>query len=277
MHGSYEVFDVHHHVGDASAAIGGADSDGATMSPDDYARLELEQRVAIMDEGGVHQAAVIPGHGYVRPNGHGDTRAVNDRIAAYRDATPDRFPVAIGIVEPRDGELSFAEIDRCCDHLRLAGMSFHTRFQGVSTDNQWVARYIERIAERGMVPIVHALDESTEESLWKVGQLALRFPEVEMLVLDGYATYEGTKHCAHLADYAPNLIFDTSLSYNADFIIEHVRRFGPGRHAFGTDLYSYPLGRRISHLLPELIAADIDEESKSALLGGTARSLFGIA
>lgn len=276
MSASYDVFDVHHHVGDASAAIGGAGADGAAMSADEYARLELEQRLAIMDAGGVNQAAVIPGHGYQRPNGHADTQQINDEIAAYRDATPERFPVAVGIVEPRDGDLSFAEIDRCSQQLGLAGMSFHTRFQGVSTDNQWVLRYVERIAANEMVPVIHALDESTEESLWKVGQLALQFPETTMLVLDGYATYEGTKHCAHLADYAPNLVFDTSLSYNADFIIDHVRRFGPGRHVFGTDLYSYPLGRRISHILAELIASDLDETTKAALVGGTARQLYGL-
>ena len=63
MHGTHDVFDVHHHVGDASAAIVAADPDGAAMSPEDYARLELEQRLAIMDDGGVRQAAVIPGHG----------------------------------------------------------------------------------------------------------------------------------------------------------------------------------------------------------------------
>ena len=37
----------------------------------------------------------------------------HDRIAAYRAALPDRFPVAAGIVEPRDGEASLAEIERC--------------------------------------------------------------------------------------------------------------------------------------------------------------------
>ena len=97
---------------------------------------------------------------------------VNDQIAAYRDATPDRFPVAIGIVEPRDGEVSLGELERAAGPLGLVGMSFHTRFQGVSIDNHWVSAYVGAMGELGLLPVIHALDESAEESLWKVGQLA---------------------------------------------------------------------------------------------------------
>src|SRR5881397_1422363 len=99
---SFDVFDVHHHVGRAFDALGG-DLAAASEQVD----VELETRLRIMDEGGVRQALVIPGHGYLRPNGLADTRRVNDEIAAYRDRTPDRFPVACGIVEPAYGPSSF--------------------------------------------------------------------------------------------------------------------------------------------------------------------------
>ena len=111
------------------------------------------KRIEIMDAGGVNQAAVIPGHGYLRPNGHADTQAVNDKIAAYRDATPDRFPVAIGIVEPRDGEVSLGELERAAGPLGLVGMSFHTRFQGVSIDNHWVSAYVGAMGELDLLPV----------------------------------------------------------------------------------------------------------------------------
>ena len=83
----FDVFDVHHHVGRAFDALGGALGE-TSVHPDEVARIELANRLRIMDEGGVHQALVIPGHGYLRPNGIADTRRVNDEIAAYRDATP---------------------------------------------------------------------------------------------------------------------------------------------------------------------------------------------
>ena len=268
------VFDVHHHVGDASGALGLPPEEAP--DPDAYAALELAKRIEIMDAGGIAQAAVIPGHGYLRPNGHADTQAVNDKIAAYRDATPDRFPVAIGIVEPRDGEISVGELERAAGPLGLAGMSFHTRFQGVSIDNHWVTAYVGAMGELGLVPVIHALDETAEESLWKVGLLASRHPGLTMLVLDGYSTHEGTKHCGHLAATYPNLVFDCSLSYNFDFIANHVRQHGAHRYVYGTDLYSWPLGRRISHILGQLLESDLSDEEKTAVAGGNARRLFGL-
>ncbi|WP_419925784.1 amidohydrolase family protein [Candidatus Poriferisocius sp.] len=268
------VFDVHHHVGDASGALGLPPEQAP--DPEAYAARELAKRLEIMGAGGVDQAAVIPGHGYLRPNGHADTQAANDRIATYRDASPDRFPVAIGIVEPRDGDISLAELERAAGPLGLAGMSFHTRFQGVSIDNHWVSAYVGAMGELGLLPLIHALDETAEESLWKVGQLASRHPTLTMLVLDGYATHEGTKHCGHLAATHPNLVFDCSLSYNFDFIANHVRQYGAHRYVYGTDLYSWPLGRRISHILGQLLESDLSDEDKTAVAGDNARRLFGL-
>jgi predicted TIM-barrel fold metal-dependent hydrolase len=144
-----------------------------TAEPD---TVELAQRLRVMDEGGVRQALVIPGHGYLRPSGLADTRRVNNEIAAYRDRTPDRFPVACGIVEPRDGPQGLAEIDRIAFELGLVAISFHTRFQGVSVDSQWVLRYLERMGEVGLLPVVHAMDDTPEESLWKLASIARAFP-----------------------------------------------------------------------------------------------------
>ena len=144
----YDVLDVHHHVGDAFTALGGSLDPTGGMAPEEYERVELESRLAIMDDGGVQQAVVIPGHGYLRPEGIADTRRVNDAIAAYRDRCPERFPVAIGIVEPQHGAALLDEIDRIDEDLGLRGVSFHTRFQGVSLDSQWIARAVDRLESR---------------------------------------------------------------------------------------------------------------------------------
>jgi predicted TIM-barrel fold metal-dependent hydrolase len=270
----FDIFDCHHHVGDVSAFLGDyLTADGGRADPGE---IEVQRRLEIMDGGGVRQAAVIPGHGYERPNGLADTRAVNDAIAAYRDARPDRFPVAIGIAEPSYGATSLPEIDRCHDQLALSGISFHTRFQGASMDSPWVLRYVERIGELGMVPVLHAMTESPDEALWKCAGVAKAFPDVAMLVLDAFSTFEGTKECSDIAETCPNLRFDTSLSYNFDFIEAFARRFGADRVVFGTDLYSPPLGRRISHLVPQILESSLSDGDKAAILGGNARHLFGV-
>src|SRR3954451_9962894 len=135
----HDVFDMHHHVGRAFDAL------GAELAPGDdgreeFASIELADRLRIMDEGGVRQAMVIPGHGDLRPRGSPLTRAVTDEIAAPRDLTPDRSPVACGIVEPRDGAAAFAEIDRISDELGLGALSLPTRLPGVSLHTRGLAR-----------------------------------------------------------------------------------------------------------------------------------------
>ena len=52
--------------------------------------------------------------------------------------------------------------------------------------------------------------------------------------------------------------------------------FGPERVEFGTDLYSYPVGRRISHILDQIRCSALDDESKAMILAGNARRLFGL-
>jgi predicted TIM-barrel fold metal-dependent hydrolase len=273
--GGFDVFDVHHHVGRAFDALGGTLQDSSADLAE-FARFELAERLRLMDEGGVNQALVIPGHGYLRPNGIADTRRVNDEIAEYRDATPDRFPVACGIVEPRDGAIAFAEIDRAVTELGLVAFSFHTRFQGVSMDSQWILKYLERMGEHGVLPIIHAMDDTPEEALWKLATVARKVPDITILALDAFGGFEATRQNFFVAELAPNVVFDTSLSYNFDYIEDFANQFGAGRVCFGTDLYSHPVGRRISHLLPQIIASDLSVADKTAVLGGNARRLLQV-
>jgi predicted TIM-barrel fold metal-dependent hydrolase len=275
MEHGYNIFDCHHHVGDVKAFLGETMGGSEDTAADPLA-VEMRRRIEIMDEGGVSQCCVIPGHGYERPNGLTDTRRVNDSIAAYRDATPDRFPVAAGVCEPLYGAESLAELDRCKNELGLAAISFHTRFQGASMDNPWILKYVERMAELGLRPILHAMTESADEAIWKTATIARAFPDTTMLVLDSFSTFEGTKEVSDIAESHPNLLFDTSLSYNFDFIEIFARRFGAHRVVFGTDLYSPPLGRRISHLVPQILESALSDADKTAILGGNGRSFFGI-
>ena len=280
--GDFRVLDVHHHVGSAFLALGGPIDDAATSkaaspgtaSPSDR---ELASRLEIMDEAGVDQAIVIPGHGYLRPRGIPDTQVENDLIARYRDRLPARFPAAVGIVEPAYGDASLAELERCKHELGLAGISFHTRFQGVSLDSRFILAYVAKMADLGLLPVIHAMNETPEEALWKLAVLARSIPETEILALDAFGSYEATRECFFIAEVAPNICFDTSLSYNFDFIEDFARQFGAERVAFGTDLYSHPVGKRISHLLPQIKASSLSNEQKTAILSGNARRLFRVA
>ena len=276
MSETFEVLDVHHHVGNAFRALGGDLESAPDLAAEEYAAREIASRIAIMEAGEVQQAIVIPGHGYERSRGIADTRAENDAIARYRDANPERFPAAVGIVEPRDGEASLEELDRAKHELGLAGISFHTRFQGVSLDSQWILKYVARMADLGLVPVIHAMNETPEEALWKLAVLARTIPETPVVALDAFGSFEATRECSFIAEVAPNIVFDTSLSYNFDFIEDFAVQFGVERVVFGTDLYSTPVGRRISHLLPQIKESALSHDEKQLILAGNARRLFGI-
>src|SRR4029453_18498539 len=122
----FDVIDVHHHLGSAVGSLGWSDSGVGPATPE----ADREGRLAVMDAGGVGQAIMQPPHNYLRPNGLSDTRRVNDETATYRDAGPERFPAALGVVQPQDGTLALDEVKRVATELGMVGISFHTLLQG---------------------------------------------------------------------------------------------------------------------------------------------------
>ncbi len=45
----------------------------------------------------------------------------------------------------------------------------------------------------------------------------------------------------------------------------------------GTDIYSHPVGRRISHLLPQILESGLSDDQRRLILGDNARKLFGLS
>ena len=271
----FHVIDIHHHVGRVTSfgdLLAGADESSDTFGD----TAEVEARLAVMDANGVDQSVVIPGHDYPRPNGRADTAATNDAIAAYRDRYPERFPAAVGIVEPSHGAFAVAELERMSIQLGLAGVSFHARFQGVSNDSPLLHELGRRAIDLGLVPFVHAIAESSDEGPLKILPLTESRPDAAIVVLDGFSGFERTKECAQLAALAPNVVFDTSLPCSFDFVESFVDRFGPERVVFGTDLYSAPLAYRRAWALDQLLDSRLDDDSKAMVLAGNARRILGI-
>jgi predicted TIM-barrel fold metal-dependent hydrolase len=268
----YRVLDVHHHVGDAAMALAMPGIESAAAE----GNQELDIRIETMDRSGVDASVVIPGHSYLRPHGLVDTRRINDNIAAYRDAVPERFAAALGIVEPLYGREGDAELRRIKDELGFVGVSIHTRFQGVATDSPLVLAQVSLMGKLGLVPFVHSVSEASEEALWRVANVARAFPELTMVVLDAFSSHEQASHAMLVAEIAPNLVFDTSLAYSIDPALRLMRRFGHERVIFGTDLYSHPLGYNRSWVLAQFIESDLPAEVLTDVLAGTATRLLGL-
>jgi predicted TIM-barrel fold metal-dependent hydrolase len=293
------VFDCHHSPHGAEHSIAPRSAAPVAGSPAEQARAVdaiVESHLAIMDRDGVTWAALHADFVYRRANGIADTRAVNDWTAAYRDRQPVRFPVVFGVAEPLYCEDGLPEIDRCLQELGMTGVGFHPRFQGVSTENYWVLRFVDRILELGGLPVLRAMGETPEEMLWKVAKVARTFPDSQILVLDMFATWEALAEAYVVAEECPNLSWSTSLAYDWDMVEPFARQIGFDRVLFGSDLkvplmggppptpppdrFLRPSGmrppQRVSHLLAQLLASDIAAEELRLVAYGSAARLFGL-
>ena len=266
------VIDVHHHSGTLEALGIRVGPDGT--GPEELAELEFGARVATMDATGVDQAVILPGHGYLRPEGLADTRRENDRLAAYRDRLPDRFPAALGVVEPLYGKAGLDELRRIRDDLSLAGVTFHTRFQGVSTNSPLVVDLVRRMAELGLVPFVHAVCEVADEAMWRVRELARTVPETTVVVLDAFSSFEQSEQALRVAADTPNVVLDTSLSHSAHWLERLVAEVGPDRLVFGTDVYSHVRPHRDNLTLDAVTSVEWSSDVMADVLAGNIRRIL---
>ena len=273
------VIDAHNHIGDISATGATSTRSSGELVPDgDQIDGDIESRLRVLDRRNVDQSIIIGPHGYLRPDGLVDTRRVNDIVAKYRMRRPDRFPAAVGIVEPLYGPRGLDEVTRCSDELGLVGISFHTRFQGVSTNSVWVRRYLERMGELGMVAFVHSVGESVEEALWKVGSLAEDLPDLPFVVLDAFSTFEQSMFVPYVAERCPNLVFDTATAHGWGFLRPLVERCGSSRLVYGSDLHSTAGGRTdLYDPLEDILSADLKEEDRAAIVGGNIARVLNAA
>lgn len=269
------VLDSHHHDGDLVLALGvnrQADEPGPASSFDED---EYQARIKLMEQAGVDCAILMPVNRYIRANGIADTRRMNDAIARYRDRDPVRFPAALGIAEPLHGSASLGEIRRMRAELRLIGVSYHARWQGVATNDPWILRQIELLQELRMLPFVHAHAESNLESPSMVGQIARAFPSVPILVTDALSTRTNTLHFLDVAGRYENIYLETSLLYSPAALRYLVSELGPDRIVFGSDTYSR---RMLTRNTPEVIGSlGFSDAELEKILCGNMMRLMGWA
>jgi uncharacterized protein len=267
----YDILDCHQHLG-AVLGVPGQTGGGA----DTPLNLDKDTRVAAMDQLGIRQAVLMPAHSYPKPNGLVDTRALNDRLAAYQRLCPDRIAAVVGTIEPRHAENVQSEIDRMRHELGFCGVSWHHRQQGAPIDHPVMHSIIRSMSEVGLIPLIHCHHDVDFEEIWRMRRLAESFPNLKFLCLDSMTHREQFEGALVAGEQTPNIFFDvTSSVMGPEAISRFVDRLGPTRLLFGTNLYSLQRPVRCREL-ESVLAATIPEDAKHLILGGNARRLFGL-
>ena len=289
-----KVFDCHHGVSNHLELSMAPREQFPSLTMQEWLDQTVTSHMARLDAGGVDQAAIHASVGYRRSAGLDAMRSQNNCIARYRDCSNGRLPAAFGVAEPLFADDSLPEIDRCKHELGLTGIGFHPRFQGVSTENYWILRFVERILDLGMLPVLRGMGETVEEDLWKVAHVAKAFPDSEILVLDVFATWEGSSWAYSIAEENPNITFNTALAYEFEMVAPFIDVVGSKRIVFGSDLHhpAPPTPRRgmpgdrftrvgwmvppmkIARLKDELIASSLSDDVKYDVLWGNSARLF---
>lgn len=263
-----EIFDIHHHLGSLTG--------GSLQQEQGWQDRDYDNRVRIMEANGVTHAAILAATGYIQADGIRDTMRSNDTIAAYRERDPERFPVACGIVEPLHGSRSLEELKRIKQELRLEGVVWHHRFQGVPVDHQLMRPLLKKVNELGLVPVVHTNAESNMEAVWRLERLALEFPEINFVALDALTTNANSNFVLDVAKRTGNIFFDTAHVRSALYIRRFVESVGSHRLLFGSLFYSYPASYERCATLEEVRGAQISTEDVRNILWLNARRLFGL-
>lgn len=262
-----QVFDVHRHLG----LLGKVEE----MS----LKEQIQQHLSVMDRLGVSQGLIMPSHAYPNPNGLDDTRTINDQIAEARDSYLEKFPVALGTVEPMYGEIGLEEVDRMMTELELDGISWHNRWQRSYVDSEMMYALIERAAEHDAVVLLHAYFESNLEEPWRVFNIINDFPDVDFIVADAFSGMKEGKKTTHWAAKLErdNVVFDTS---GAKHIEKQLTRFveeaGVKHLVYGGGGYSNNDRTSLPLPLEQIEQSTLSESEKRALLWDNAARVLDL-
>ena len=263
-----EVCDIHHHLG---ALTGGSLQAGEGWMDKDY-----DARVSMMADNHIDFVGILAATGYLQPDGIQATKRSNDTVAAYRGRDPQRFRVAAGIVEPLHGDASLPELERIKHELKLEGVVWHHRFQGVSVDHQFMRPILKKVAELGLVAFVHANGESNQEAAWRLEKVARDYPEAKFIAMDALCTNAHGQMALEIAKRNSNITWDCSHARGGQFLLRFVEEAGSDKLVLGSTYYSSPPSYRRNHALELILESGMRREDMANVLALNIKRLFGL-
>jgi predicted TIM-barrel fold metal-dependent hydrolase len=259
--------DLHRHL------LFGDDPDDLALVP---ARADFDSWIdrRLAADGADTRDVVLPPSIYAMPEGLADTRRLNDLVSAA--AIKIGAVAAFATVEPQQGDASLAEIDRVAKELKMSGLVWRHRLQGVYADVPVMRRFAARATEHGLVLMLHA-GGGENEALFRVWALAEAFPETRFVVLGALSDYDQRREIIASPSRAPNIAYEMSrMSFHADFR-PLMETLGIERLLYGS---GRPLGASSAAELEDvglcLDAANLTPGERDQVLRGNAARLLGL-
>src|SRR6266852_1210823 len=235
-------------------------------------------------------------------------RIINDGVAAYVAARPDRF-VALGTVPMPDGNEAARELERCMTSLRFKGVQILTTVAGKELSDPAFAPFWKKAEELGAVVLIHPNGFTEAQRFTRfyfnnvIGNplettIALhylifdgvleRHPNLKIIAVHGggyLGAYSGridhawgARADAHgnlpkpPSSYLKKIYFDTVV-FTPHQLRALVATFGIDHVLMGTD---YPYDMAEYDPLQHLVATKgLDEAAPAAIAGGNAKRLLG--
>jgi predicted TIM-barrel fold metal-dependent hydrolase len=266
----FRVLDLHHHLGP---------DEGARATDPRSTTAVFPERVAIMDRFGVDQAVLMPPNS---ASGGPSMTPANDHVAAAVRRDPARFPAGVARIDLAEGlTAARAELHRAVSELGLRGAVWHHRFQGVFLDHPDMPELARICGMLGIPAFIHVIEGSSLESPWRLERIVDAAPDVAVVALDAFSSWDRAGEMTAIAGRHDNLWCELgALSAVAGNHVErYVESVGPERLLLGTDLFMSG-GRSMTYQVPfavlEVVHLNLDASAKRAILYDNAARLLGL-
>lgn len=195
----------------------------------------------------------------------------NDRVAQLVERYPERFH-SFGRIDPWRRENAEAEVTRIFEKLKLKGLFLHPQEEQFPLTHP-VLRPIMELMKKYKKPVMFSGGHVRVSHPRQIEWLAAEYPDITFIATSGgqinisgllmYDAEEMLTRCG-------NVYMETSGIYRRDFIELITKKLGAGRVLFGSGTPYFD--QRFE--MERIKTAEISEDERKMLLGGTAKELL---